>query len=96
MARFIAGNFRRYPPHGGTISWPAKWETIRMLRLAVTGAIEIARAEKEIGSSLEAAPRVYLSYPEHLKVLKRVDFAEICITSDIEIEFGTPMPENCL
>ena len=39
------------------------WETIRLLRLAVTGAIEIARAEKQIGSSLEAAPRVYLSNP---------------------------------
>jgi isoleucyl-tRNA synthetase len=70
------------------------WETIRTLRLAVTGAIEIARAEKQIGSSLEAAPRVYLSNPEHLKALEDVDFAEICITSDIEIEFGTPMPET--
>src|SRR5271156_3089354 len=68
------------------------WERIRMLRLAVTGAIEIARAEKLIGSSLEAAPRVYLSNPEHLKALEDVDFAEICITSDIAIEFGTPMP----
>jgi isoleucyl-tRNA synthetase len=68
------------------------WETIRMLRLAVTGAIEIARAEKLIGSSLEAAPRVYLSNPEHLKALEEVDFAEVCITSDIAIVFGTPMP----
>ena len=68
------------------------WETIRMLRLAVTGAIEIARAEKLIGSSLEAAPRVYLSNPEHLKALEELDFAEVCITSDIAIEFGTPMP----
>ena len=70
------------------------WDTIRMLRLAVTGAIEIARAEKQIGSSLEAAPRVYLSNPEHLKALEGVDFAEVCITSDIAIEFGTPMPET--
>ena len=70
------------------------WETIRMLRLAVTGAIEIARAEKQIGSSLEAAPRVYLSNPEHLKALEDVDFAEICITSDVAVEFGTPMPET--
>jgi isoleucyl-tRNA synthetase len=68
------------------------WETIRMLRLAVTGAIEIARAEKQIGSSLEAAPRIYLSNPEHMKGLENIDFAEICITSDIAIEFGTPMP----
>jgi isoleucyl-tRNA synthetase len=70
------------------------WETIRMLRLAVTGAIEIARAEKEIGSSLEAAPRVYLTDPEHRKALEGIDFAEVCITSDIAIEFGTPAPEK--
>jgi isoleucyl-tRNA synthetase len=70
------------------------WETIRMLRLVVTGAIEIARAEKQIGSSLEAAPRVYLSNPEHLKALEGIDFAEICITSDVAIEFGTPAPET--
>ncbi len=70
------------------------WDTIRLLRLAVTGAIEIARANKEIGSSLEAAPRVYLSHPEHLKALEGVDFAEVCITSDIAIEFGTPAPES--
>jgi isoleucyl-tRNA synthetase len=70
------------------------WDTIRMLRLSVTGAIEIARAEKQIGSSLEAAPRVYLSNPEHLKALEGVDFAEVCITSDIAVEFGTPMPET--
>jgi isoleucyl-tRNA synthetase len=70
------------------------WDTIRMLRLSVTGAIEIARADKLIGSSLEAAPRVYLSNPEHWKALEGVDFAEVCITSDIAIEFGAPMPET--
>ena len=70
-----------------------KWETIRALRLVVTGAIEIARAEKAIGSSLEAAPRVYLSKPEHLKALEGVEFAEVCITSDIAVEFGTAIPE---
>jgi isoleucyl-tRNA synthetase len=70
------------------------WETIRMLRLVVTGAIEVARAEKQIGSSLEAAPRVYLSNPEHVKALEGIDFAEVCITSDIAIEFGTPIPGN--
>jgi isoleucyl-tRNA synthetase len=70
-----------------------KWDTIRRIRSVVTGAIEIARADKQIGSSLEAAPRVYLSNPEHLKALEGVDFAEVCITSDIAIEFGTPMPE---
>jgi isoleucyl-tRNA synthetase len=70
------------------------WETIRALRLAVTGAIEIARANKEIGSSLEAAPRIYLSRPEHIEALKGVDFAEVCITSDIAIETKAPAPEG--
>jgi isoleucyl-tRNA synthetase len=70
------------------------WDTIRMLRLAVTGAIEIARAQKLIGSSLEAAPRVYLSNPEHLKALEGIDFAEVCITSDIAVEFGSSAPET--
>jgi isoleucyl-tRNA synthetase len=72
----------------------AKWETIRALRLAVTGAIEIARANKEIGSSLEAAPIVYLSDPNHVEALRGVDFAEICITSGIAIETAAPAPEG--
>ena len=70
------------------------WDTIRALRLVVTGAIEIARAQKLIGSSLEAAPRIYLRNPEHLKALEGVDFAEVCITSDISTEFGIPIPET--
>jgi len=70
-----------------------RWDTIRMLRLVVTGAIEIARAEKLIGSSLEAAPRIYLSDPDELRALEGIDFAEVCITSDIAVEFGTPIPE---
>ena len=32
------------------------------------------------------------SNPEHVTALEGVDFAEVCITSDIAIEFGTPMP----
>jgi len=71
-----------------------KWETVRALRSAVTGAIEIARADKAIGSSLEAAPRVWLSRPEHVEALAGVDFAEVCITSDIAIETGGGAPEG--
>ncbi len=64
------------------------------MRFAVTGAIEIARAEKRIGSSLEAAPRVYLERTDHAEALEGVDFAEVCITSDIVIETGAPPPEG--
>jgi len=71
-----------------------KWDTIRALRSAVTGAIEIARADKQIGSSLEAAPRVYLTRPGHIAALEGVDFAEVCITSDIAIETGATPPQS--
>jgi len=38
-----------------------KFADIRKLRSVVTGALELARAEKKIGSSLEAAVEVYVS-----------------------------------
>ena len=93
-ARSISSSSRRSRRNGGTTALARKWETIRALRSAVTGAIEIARADKEIGSSLEAAPRVYLSRPEHIEALRGVDFAEVCITSDIAIETGGGAPER--
>ena len=64
----------------------AKWETIRRLRSVVTGAIEIARADKEIGSSLEARPLVYIADAALRAALDGVDFAEVCITSDLAVE----------
>ncbi len=66
----------------------AKWEKIRKIRAVVTGALEIERAKKHIGSSLEAAPIVYIADPDLRRVLEGIDFAEICITSDIAIEAG--------
>ena len=60
----------------------AKWEKIRDVRRVVTGALEIERQEKKaIGSSLEAAPTVYVADPALRDALKGVDLAEICITS---------------
>ena len=65
-----------------------KWEKIRALRRVVTGALEIERAEKRIGSSLQAAPVV--SAPQGLiEAVDGLDFAEICITSDISLSAGT-------
>ncbi len=59
-----------------------KWDSIRKVRSVVTGALEIARANKTIGSSLEASPKVYV---EKFDTLSNEDFAEICITSGIEV-----------
>ena len=57
-----------------------KWETIRDARRVVTGALEVQRTAKVIGSSLEAAPEVFVT-PKLGAVLASVDFAELCITS---------------
>ncbi len=62
-----------------------KWTKIRKIRKVVTGALEIKRKEKNIGSSLEAAPKVYISDTDLFVAQHGSDMAEICITSDIEI-----------
>jgi isoleucyl-tRNA synthetase len=66
----------------------AKWDMIRDIRRAVTGAIEIERAKKTIGSSLEAAPVVHIAEPSLRAALEGIDLAEICITSDITVLAG--------
>jgi isoleucyl-tRNA synthetase len=68
----------------------AKWDKIRRVRSVVTGALEIERAAKRIGSSLEAAPVVYIEDGALRAVVESVDFAEVCITSGIEIAAGAP------
>lgn len=65
-----------------------KWRKIREVRKVVTGALEIERKEKRIGSSLEAAPAVHVADPDLLQALNGQDFAEICITSAIEVDGG--------
>jgi len=58
----------------------AKWEKVRRLRRVVTGALEIERAEKRIGSSLQGAPTVYAD-AETAAAMEGVDLSEIAITS---------------
>ncbi|NPU11192.1 isoleucine--tRNA ligase [Bradyrhizobium sp. 83002] len=66
----------------------AKWETIRNVRRVVTGALELARAAKTIGSSLEASPIIYVADRALLGTLFDADLAEICITSNYEVREG--------
>jgi isoleucyl-tRNA synthetase len=70
-----------------------KWEKIKRVRRVVTGALEIERAAKKIGSSLEAAPQVFIADKDLLAALDGVDLAEVCITSGIEVVAGAP-PEG--
>jgi isoleucyl-tRNA synthetase len=66
----------------------AKWETIRNVRRVVTGALELERAAKNIGSSLEASPVIYVADRNMLATLFDVDLAEVCITSGYEVQEG--------
>jgi isoleucyl-tRNA synthetase len=63
----------------------AKWDRIRQARRVVTGALEVERREKRIGASLEAAPVVHVSDPDLHAALASVDFADLCITSDLTL-----------
>jgi isoleucyl-tRNA synthetase len=74
---------------------PAAWKDdfageemarLREARSVVTGALEVARRDKAIGSSLEAAPRVFVEDEGMRASLQNIDFAELCITSGVTIE----------
>jgi isoleucyl-tRNA synthetase len=76
---------------------PAAWEDdfageemarLRQARAVVTGALEVARREKLIGSALEAVPRVWVADDGLRASLQAVDFSELCITSGVTIEEG--------
>jgi isoleucyl-tRNA synthetase len=58
-----------------------KWRKVRELRRVVTGALEIERAGKRIGSSLEAHPIIHVSNRALYEAALDIDLAEICITS---------------
>jgi isoleucyl-tRNA synthetase len=72
------------------------WGDIRRVRRVVTGALEIERANKRIGSSLEAAPAIYISDPALMRTIAtelaggrgEVGMAEIAITSGATVTLG--------
>jgi len=63
-----------------------KWSRIRELRRVITGALELARADKTIGSSLEAAPVLVVTDAADKALFDSVDLAEIAITSTAAVE----------
>ncbi|ADZ71867.1 isoleucine--tRNA ligase [Polymorphum gilvum] len=71
----------------------AKWARIRTVRRVVTGALEIERRDKRIGSSLEAHPVVHVTDPELVAALAGIDMADICITSQLTLT-DRPAPEG--
>jgi len=69
-----------------------KWRKVRMVRRVVTGALEVERAHKRIGSSLEAAPLVYISDAELFPAVVDIDLAEVSITSAATLIEGDGPP----
>jgi len=67
----------------------AKWDKVRDLRRVVTGALELERADKRIGASLQAHPTVYAN-GVYIDSLKGIDLAEIAITSAATLAHGAP------
>ena len=69
-----------------------RWSGVREIRRVVTGALEVERREKRIGSSLEASPVLFLT-EERTWLLDDLDLAQLCITSDIDVQAGEGPPE---
>ncbi|HER27231.1 MAG TPA: isoleucine--tRNA ligase, partial [Rhodospirillales bacterium] len=67
-----------------------KWSAIRRLRRVVTGALEVERVEKRIGSSLQSSPVVYAgaAYQDAFAGMATGDLADLFITSGIKFATG--------
>ncbi len=80
--------FRGIPAAWRNEALAEKWRKVRQVRRVVTGALEIERAKKTIGSSLEAVPVVYIADQSLHEAVLGVDLAEVAITSDLKLASG--------
>jgi isoleucyl-tRNA synthetase len=64
-----------------------KWSVITSVRKDILLAIEPLRASKELGSSLEAAPKITTD-KKAADIVSSIDLSEVCITAPIEVEVG--------
>ncbi len=100
----------RYPSQEGSVhfelfpslpfAWNApalaeKYEGLRNIRKVMTGALEVARAHKKIGSSLQAQLKVFLT-PSFKPFIEGIDLAELSITSKVEVLETHVLPEEIL
>ena len=65
-----------------------KWREVRRVRSVVTGALEVERSAKRLGSPLESAPIVYVDDAALMAAMEGVDLAEVCIVSGLELISG--------
>ncbi|MBM3515801.1 MAG: class I tRNA ligase family protein, partial [Alphaproteobacteria bacterium] len=67
----------------------ARWDKVRAVRRVVTGALEVERAAKKIGASLQAHPTVHAP-ADLLAAIAGVPMDDVCITSAITLTPGAP------
>ncbi len=65
-----------------------RWRKVEAVTRVVTGALEVERREKRIGSALEASPKVWIADPELLAAFDGLDAAEIFRTSQASLTAG--------
>jgi isoleucyl-tRNA synthetase len=80
--------FPDIPPTWHDAPLGRRWAAIRRVRRVVTGALEIERAAKRIGASLEAAPDIHIADEALLAAVEGMDLGEICITSGFALVRG--------
>src|SRR5207302_2599379 len=80
--------FPKIPAEWSNETLVTRWTRIRTLRRVVTGALEIARRDRVIGASLEAAPVLYIEDERDAALLGEAELAEIAITSGARIVTG--------
>ena len=84
--------FPDVPPEWRDDALGQRWAELRDLRRVATGALELERGAKRLGSSLQAA--IELTVPERLADrLRGIDLAELCITSAGAVQVGA-IPED--
>ncbi len=92
-------DFEKTPDEWTDPELDAKWLVIRKARSVVTTVIEMYRRKNndgpslEIGASLETAPMFYIEDQKTYEIIRSVDFADICITSDITL-LNKPVPSS--
>ena len=86
-----SNSFRVFPPTSD--KWrddreAGRWAKIEQVTRVVTGALEIERREKRMGSALEAAPVVYMADAGWMAAFDGLDAAEVFRTSQARLVEG--------
>ena len=77
--------FINFPKKFENLELNSKWIKLLEIRDFCNLSIEKKRANKEIGSSLEASLILKLN-KKNLKIIEGIDLSELCITSYVEIQ----------